>query len=411
MYNSTIVLNHGTDTIFGCSRRCVYCNWKSKKNFARSQPTLVQIAELLELTQDELKKNFVTLSGGGDPLWNFDDNRDYIVNVLKFLETRAFKRRIITREINHALKLVKEFPGLVNFISFSLDAKLLKDWNKLSEDDKMCFRQNGLEMEISIVLPIDWRGPEAEPEHIKYYERMAMRFGCKVSLRENLKNTKKAMVWTENGGLNNTLLRFVPAEVCVDSYYLIEDEGIITGKEVIPDSKAVWSYLNSSDKIAIYGSFLKHTLFPEIFSVYNDIDIIVGEPDLEIVLHDLSELGFDISPQGETKRAFLCTHKNDASFVIDLQILARIEDASYIVFHSHVNSEKIFSCNGQLYKSQECSLDDIRNKVAIVEPLKDYTHFRKGIRVLNERALETKLKLKGWKLVYPGEKQDARSCL
>jgi hypothetical protein len=96
--NRTIIINFTTeDNRFGCRFNCRFCSWKEKAiEIGNIVPSLDAI--------DRFLSNFdgykVTLSGGGDPLFDLATNGEKLLDIIHHIHRRGFLVEIITKELN-----------------------------------------------------------------------------------------------------------------------------------------------------------------------------------------------------------------------------------------------------------------------------------------------------------------------
>jgi organic radical activating enzyme len=112
--NRSIILNFSEGKTHGCRFNCNYCHWKDNPlTKQRLYPSDEAINEFL----DGFKGNCVTLSGGGDPLYNFKKNKNELVSLINKINERGFLVEIMTKEFENAIKFEQE--KLVSKWSFS----------------------------------------------------------------------------------------------------------------------------------------------------------------------------------------------------------------------------------------------------------------------------------------------------
>ncbi len=114
--NFTIIVNW-KEKGFGCARNCSYCNW-------RESPLLPHGPHLRDTVDGFIgrcRRSFVTISGGGDPLYKFDENLGPLVELSDCIKARGLKVRIITREVQDLARL----NGIAHYVSVSLDREVL----------------------------------------------------------------------------------------------------------------------------------------------------------------------------------------------------------------------------------------------------------------------------------------------
>ena len=90
--NYTIIVNWKTKG-FGCSKNCSYCNWRDSPLL----PHGPQPREALTQFVAQCDKSFITISGGADPLFRFEENLPHLLSMIRIVKDRSLKVRIITR--------------------------------------------------------------------------------------------------------------------------------------------------------------------------------------------------------------------------------------------------------------------------------------------------------------------------
>lgn len=78
----SIILNFSDkDNLHGCARKCSYCNWK---NNPLAQQRVYPDFEVLDTYLDDYT-GFITISGGGDPLYHYEDNMEDLHRLIDYL--------------------------------------------------------------------------------------------------------------------------------------------------------------------------------------------------------------------------------------------------------------------------------------------------------------------------------------
>ena len=90
-------------TNFGCHYECPYCI--IKKTGIRIPKTTISSLDSLEKFLLSGKYNIVSLSGGGDPLFNFDKHQDYYTKLFNLLEKYKIPLEL------HTSYIINNFPA------------------------------------------------------------------------------------------------------------------------------------------------------------------------------------------------------------------------------------------------------------------------------------------------------------
>jgi hypothetical protein len=109
--NFTIIVNW-KEKGFGCAKVCSYCNWRGSLLLPQGSQTPAAISAFIS----QCKKSFITISGGGEPLYQFEVNQAELRATAGTIKVQNFKVRIITREVQH----VSQLKGIADYVSISL---------------------------------------------------------------------------------------------------------------------------------------------------------------------------------------------------------------------------------------------------------------------------------------------------
>lgn len=115
--NYTIIVNW-KERGFGCAKACTYCNWRGSPMLPQGAQSVEQVRAFIQ----KCDKSFITISGGGDPLYRFDENFPALQSMSDTIKAEGFKVRVITREVQHAARL----EGIADHVSISLDEDVLR---------------------------------------------------------------------------------------------------------------------------------------------------------------------------------------------------------------------------------------------------------------------------------------------
>lgn len=283
--NFTIVVNW-KEKGFGCRKNCSYCNWRSSPLLPHGPQNADAISSFIK----QCRKDFVSLSGGGDSLYRFNENRDHLLSMIGIIKDHGFKVRIITREVQHIAKL----RGLVDYFSISLDADVL------DESKRYRAEWTGMQIEYSLVLP-----PVPTDDLIilkPQYAALQKELGTRLVLRENLLSIFPLDL--DKMSFGHPGIVFVPKSLCLASRYLSTID--CTGHEIVQDTEGLANYLMSNPDVFLFGGFVRHLVNPTVHMEYGDIDVIAITHDTMDQL--TSRFGFSFrktSPDGHYPAYFL----------------------------------------------------------------------------------------------------------
>jgi len=126
-YNRNIILNFSENGKHGCRFNCKFCSWKNRIEVKSDiVPTMEDIDKFCKF-HDFLGYK-VTISGGGEPLFNYDKNKEKLFEIIKRINKNGLLVDIITKELNVVYEN-QDLRDLVNVWSFSeekINEELLK---------------------------------------------------------------------------------------------------------------------------------------------------------------------------------------------------------------------------------------------------------------------------------------------
>ena len=210
----SIILNFSDEEKpHGCARACSYCNWKT--NPLAQQRIYPEFKKLDEYTND--CTGFMTISGGGDPLYKYEKNKEDLHKLINYLYDKKFFVRVITREIQNFLELRKTYPLILG--SFSIDSlkeiPIIRD-KGITEDDEF--------VEFSMVL---------DEEKVK--EISKTRCSClpeRMVIREPLDTGYKLPLgWRTMVQRMRRDIEFSTEKLCYEAWYLVGDR-IMQGYDI-----------------------------------------------------------------------------------------------------------------------------------------------------------------------------------
>ncbi len=349
--NFTIITNWKSKG-FACSKVCSYCNWRQSPLL----PHGLQSDEAILAFIRQCTKSFITISGGGDPLYRLDENLPALRHLCDLIHGEGFRVRIITREVSQLHRLT----GLADYVSLSLDAEVLRwgignleNWEtgilEAPADSDLHRGAGNLEfwetgklpstgrpdLEFSLVLP-----PLPMPDLLRLkpqYAAHRQQLGTRLVLRENFNSIfpfdAEAMSFGHKG------IVVVPKSVCLDSRYLATID--CTGHEIVQDHAPLATYLMNHSSVYLFGGFVKHIIAPAVHLDYADIDVIAIDAD---VIEELeATYGYRFTEQsnkGDYPRYFQ-GRSTKAGKPIQLLLMHSHEDARKFIFNAQYDIDRI----------------------------------------------------------------------
>ena len=339
--NFTVIVNWKASG-FGCSKACSYCNW-------RASPLLPQGAQSHEAVSAfvrQCKKSFITISGGGDPLYRFEDNRTTLLSMANTIRAEGFKVRIITREVAH----VAELKGIADHVSISLDDDVLQTIGDYQP------QWDGIDVEFSLVLP---PLPTTNLMALKpQYTALRTLLGRRLVLRENFNSIFPLDPRLMSFG--HTGIVFVPKSLCLSSRYLSTID--CTGHDIVQDNAALADFLMNDPEVFLFGGFVKHLMDPAVHLEYSDIDVIALNSNIMETLAANFAFNFkEVSPANSYPRYFLGKSIR-AGKSIQLVMMHSDADARRFIFNAQYTVDR-FGYSQGFFFDPSVGEADIRHAV------------------------------------------------
>lgn len=334
MKNSTIVVNW-KDNGFGCTETCSYCNWKTSKFL----PNGCASDELIEEFVSNASKDFITISGGGEPLFELDKNYDRLKRIADIIHSHGKMVRCITRNV----ELIDNVLPFIDKFSISIDNKSGPLLEKLDGITKRKY------IEASIVLlPVD---TQSIINMKGYFSKLRINLKLdKLILRENL-NSFERINWDDKELYDNGRLMYVPRELCLGSEYLLENK-VMTGYDMEHNSREILNVILpiiNNKQAFFFGSALRVFLNSRIYSEFNDYDLIVIGKSINDIPQIL-DYEFKLESDPNRKPQYYSgksKHKNAKKINI---ILVESElEAKFILNSGEFNIDKIYMFGDKVY--------------------------------------------------------------
>lgn len=341
--NFTIIVNWKTIG-FGCTKVCSYCTW-------RGSPMLPQGSQ----SEDELSafitqcdKSTIIISGGGDPLYKFEEYGSQLLAMIQIIKQHGFKVRIITREIQHVAKL----KGLVDHVSISLDHDVLDAIGHYQQD------WVGIDIEYSLVLP---PLPTADLVALKpQYSALYHRLGKRLVLRENL-NSVFPLDFSKLV-FGHSRIVFVAKELCLAGRYLTTVDSI--GHDIIQDTERLANYLMYEPHIHLFGGFVKHLFNPSMHPDYSDIDLIALDMKVLQILEDQFAYTFkDVSQSATSYPRYFLGRSTRAGKTVQLILMNTSADATKFIAGAQYDVDRVSFSAGRFHFDSTVGEQAIRHAI------------------------------------------------
>ncbi|WP_228894834.1 hypothetical protein [Pseudoduganella aquatica] len=372
--NFTIIVNWKTKG-FGCAKACSYCNW-------RDSPLLPhggQPKEALATFITQCDKSFITISGGADPLYNFEEYAPKLLAMIQTIKEHDYKVRIITREIQHVAKL----RGIVDYVSISLDSDVLGGIARYQHE------WAGLDIEYSLVLP---PLPTADIVTLKpQYSALQRQLGQRLVLRENLNSLYpldfNKLIFGHSG------IVFVAKKLCLSSRYLSTIDCV--GHDIVQDTERLASHLMNEPRAHLFGGFVKHLINPRVHPEFSDIDLIALDAEVMRILEDQFTYTFkDVSQSATSYPRYFLGKSTRAGKTIQVILMNANADATRFIAGAQYDADRVSFNAGQFHFDGMVGEQTIRHaintkQVNLIDGDRDLSLFS-----INRPAVERRHKIK-----------------
>lgn len=336
--NFTIVVNWKKKG-FGCAKACSYCNWRDSALLPHGAQSSTDISNFIK----QCRKSFITISGGADPLFRFDEHGVELKEMIATIRAHGFKVRVITREVRYVANL----KGIADYVSISLDADVLDEIARYRHD------WSGMDIEFSLVLP---PLPMADIVHLKaQYAALHRQLGARLVLRENLNSIYPLDMARLSFGHAGVV--FVPKALCLASRYLSTID--CTGHDIVQDNAGLADYLMWTPEALLFGGFVRHLVNPQVHMEYSDIDVIALSTDVIDVLTERFAFKFEcVSPVDAYPRYFIGKSARAGKTIQLVQMRSRA-DALRFIYAAQFDSDRIGFSSGQFFCDPTVGTDKV----------------------------------------------------
>ena len=366
--NFTVIVNW-REAGFGCIKRCNYCNWRTSALLPHGS----QSGDVVAAFARQCKKSFITISGGGDPLYKFDAHQATLLSMVETIKREGYKARIITREVQHVARL----KDVADHVSISLDDDVLQVLDTYRN------QWIGMDVEFSLVLP---PLPTAQLVALKpQYAALHRRLGRRLVLRENFNSIFPVDPTLMSFG--HAGIVFVPKSLCLNSRYLSTLD--CTGHDIVQDNAVLAGYLMDDPNVVLFGGVVKHLLDPVVHLEYSDIDFIALDTGVMDSLAERFAYTFkELSPRTAYPRYFM-GNSGRAGKSIQVILMKSIADAERFIFNAQYQVDRVGYRQGFIFDpamDEAAIRQDVHTKTArLAQGSRDMQLFHSDRRQIEQR--------------------------
>lgn len=337
--NFSIIVNWKSKG-FGCAKVCPYCTWRDSSLL----PHGAQSTDAVSTFVRQCKKRFVSISGGADPLYKFDEYQGQLRGMIDTIKQEGYKVRLITRELGHVAKL----RNVVDFVSISLDDEVVESIERYRD------QWHGMDIEYSLVLP-----PLPTTDIVKLkpqYTSLQRRLGRRLVLRENLNSIFPLDLSLLSFGHRS--IAFVPKRLCLAGRYLSTLDCI--GHDIVQDNEALASYLMKHPGVHLFGGFAKHLVDPVHSMEYGDIDMVTTNASVMHELENRFGYRFREMSQATSRPRYFVGKSTKAGKSVHLVLLGSDAEALLFIHNAQYDIDRFAFHVGEFHPVLGLSMDAVR---------------------------------------------------
>ena len=145
-----ILVNFVENNHFGCDEHCSFCEWQKIDYNVYYYPTDESLYELhLAYPKDDWQ-----ISGGGDPLYHFEKNKDKIKHIADLGHQLGHKVEILTHKVNIALLYYEELKEYIDYWYFSVPETPTQDFIDFAAKKNIIIKINSV---FNLNNSVDWQ--------------------------------------------------------------------------------------------------------------------------------------------------------------------------------------------------------------------------------------------------------------
>ena len=102
----------------GCGKKCSFCPFEQMNYNIPIKPTDDEVLSFISNVQEGGK---IQICGAGDPLFNFEKNRDYLLHLIELIHLKGYKIELVTKYT----EVIEEYADIllpnINAFCFSVE--------------------------------------------------------------------------------------------------------------------------------------------------------------------------------------------------------------------------------------------------------------------------------------------------
>lgn len=220
--NRNIIINFSDNGKHGCRFGCSFCNWKDREEM---KSDLFPNKEALDIFLDSYKGYRVIISGGGDPLFNYEKNNPRLISLINYIHSRGFLVDMITKEFD-VVRNNPELDYLINYWSFSTEVR----------DENLIKTLDSIEAARISKLFDENKSVKSYIDYIEFYKRHVTQIIFRQDYNNpNLENNVSTPMLIKQLQMKygSDFIRYVPAITCSSGLFLMNDK-VTTGINEVP---------------------------------------------------------------------------------------------------------------------------------------------------------------------------------
>lgn len=230
--NRSIIVNWaGPSGEFGCRFSCQFCSWRDR---AVKMGAIFPSEKALDKFLSNYEGYKVTISGGGDPLFNFDENKGRLLGLVRLIHDRGFLVEVVTKEISLVLR---EHDG---------ELKEIDMWSFSTESISKLVAEAIRAVKMARVSKVCTPGTNIDLR--RYIDFYGMAGAYQIILREDFYERLEAaemlqVLRSRKSSTHGSITKWLMNSVCSNNYFLINDEVYIGDAALggFPDSESLAS--------------------------------------------------------------------------------------------------------------------------------------------------------------------------
>ncbi len=125
-----IFVNFSENNHHGCDLKCPFCEWS---NIDYGNYYCPSIEDLEKLHRIKPRETIWQISGGGDPLYHYDKNKDSLKQIADFAHSHNHKIQLLTKKIDVVLENFEELSTFIDYWYFSVSDEPSETFKKVAD--------------------------------------------------------------------------------------------------------------------------------------------------------------------------------------------------------------------------------------------------------------------------------------